>query len=248
VIFQKLLKSEKIPLTNPTNQPKQSTIKNMKTTLKTTIASLVLTSLATCVASAAVVVSSSFQTGTHTYVVSSTDLINALPPTSSSGSFSIDGTSGATVLTNGVFPTSGGAGRFTAGGNAQGTSVTYTLPTAASIASIDVFGGWADGGRDQQSFSVLYATSIDPTIFLPLATVNFNPTPAPTGLVATQSTISENVTGILATDVKALRFNFNATENGWSGYAEFDVHEVPEPSAALLGGLGLLGLLIRRRK
>jgi len=216
--------------------------------MKATIASLVLTSLATCVASAAVVVSSSFQTGTHTYVVSSTDLINGLTPTSSSGNFSTDGTNGTEVLTNGAFPTSGGAGRFTAGGNAQGTSVTYTLPTAASIASIDVYGGWADGGRDQQSFSVLYATSIDPTTFLPLATVNFEPTPTPSGVVATQSIISEDVTGILATDVIALKFNFNTTINGWSGYAEFDVNAVPEPSAALLGGLGLLGLLIRRRK
>ncbi len=33
----------------------------------------------------------------------------------------------------------------------------------------------------------------------------------------------------------------------WGGIAGFQVVQVPEPSAALLGGLGLLGLLLRRR-
>jgi len=228
----------------------------MKTkNMKTTIASLALTSLATCVASAAVVVTTGHQTNgtstfTHTYVVSSTDLINGLTPTTVVGDFPAgSGTGSQAVLNDGLmpatldtFPFSG----FTGGGTSEGTRLIYTLPTPASIASIDVYGGWADTGRDDQNYSVFYATSLDPTTFVFLQTVNFNPTPG--GRVVSKSTISENVTGILATDVKALRFDFLTHVNNWAGYAEIDVNAVPEPSAALLGGLGLLDLLIRRRK
>ena len=48
-----------------------------------------------------------------------------------------------------------------------------------------------------------------------------------------------------------LRFNFEFgsrwQQNGYVGYKEIDVQVIPEPSAALLGGLGMLFLLRRRR-
>jgi hypothetical protein len=44
----------------------------------------------------------------------------------------------------------------------------------------------------------------------------------------------------------SIRFNYGSTLNG-NGYVLDNVTVVPEPSAALLGGLGILGLLRRRR-
>lgn len=211
-------------------------------------------------AGAVVVVTTDRQTnGTnslaHTYTVSSTDLINGLTATGVTGTFTQEGTGGTPVLTNGAFPSpitrdAGGAFQFAAfatGGNTGGTSLTYTLPTASNVGSIVVYGGWQDGGRDQQSYSVLYATNAAPTTFIPLQTVDFNP-PDPAGLPQVTRVTLTDTTGTLATNVKALQFNFNATENGYSGYAEIDVFAVPEPASAAVFGLGAVGLLARRRR
>lgn len=230
-----------------------------------TLASLIGISLIPNVASAAVVVNSEHQYSgsdplAHTYVVSSTDLINGLAPTASAGTFNQEDTGGLPVLTNGVFASpivrEGGAFKpsFATGGNNGGTSVTYTLTTPADIASIDVFGGWGDWQRDRQTFSVSYSVASDPGTFITLTTtgVDYNPTPtfgdAQTP-VAVRTTISESTTGPLAANVAAIRFDFGTAENGYTGYAEIDVNAVvPEPSVALLGALGVLGLLGRRRK
>lgn len=228
--------------------------------MKSTFAFLVLTSVIPNLASAAVVVSTSSQnngTGSlsHTYTVSSTDLLNGLTASASTGFFVQEGAGGVPVLTDGSFTSLilgsslFAAGSFATGGQSGGTSVTYTLPVAGSLASINVYGGWRDRGRDQQSYSVFYAVASAPSTFILLQTVDFNPTVADSNSpVATKSTISEDATGILAANVKTLRFDFNATENGYSGYSEIDVFAVPEPSAALLGCIGLLGLTFRCRR
>ncbi len=191
----------------------------------------ILTSLFVCAlfpsaAPGAVVVASGFQnngtnSNSHTYVASSTDLINGLVPSASAGTFNREGTGNATVLTNGAFPsplTRPASGAFQFGeflaagmnsnvaGNSGVTSLTFTLSNAADIASIDVYGGWQDQGRDQQSYSVFYALDSAPSTFIALQTVNFNPSGA--GLtngtpVATRTTISEDATGILASNVRA---------------------------------------------
>jgi len=212
-------------------------------------------------AQAAVVIATDSQTnGTnslpHTYVVSSTDLINGLAPSAQAGTFTQEGTGGTPVLTNGAFPSpitrDGGGpfqfGAFATGGNGGGTSVTYTLGSASNITGIDVYGGWQDGGRDQQSYSVLYSTAIAPATFIPLTTVNFNPGGTAFPQV-TRVSITDNA-GNLASNVAALRFDFNATENGYSGYAEIDVlgTAVPEPGALGLLGLATIGLAARRRR
>lgn len=190
----------------------------------------------------------------HTYVPSSTDLLNGLTPTAQAGTFTQEGTGGVPVLTNGLFPSpitrdAGGAfqfGAFATGGNGGGTSVTYTLALARDIASINVFGGWQDSGRDQQNYSILYSTALAPGTFLPLTTVDFNP-PATTFPQVTRVTITDT-TGTLAANVQALRFDFGVTENGYSGYAEIDAVAVPEPGSAVIvvAGLGLVGGFRRR--
>ena len=224
---------------------------------------VVTAAVATVTAShAAVVVSTDFQTnGTntlpHTYVPSANDLINGLAPTDATGSFVQESTGGTPVLTNGAFPspiTRGDGGNFqfsafATGGNTGGTSLTYTLTSPSNLTGITVYGGWQDGGRDQQSYSILYATAAAPMTFLPLTTVNFNP-PDPGGQPQVTRVMITDNTGLLAANVSAVRFNFNATENGYSGYSEIDVFgtAIPEPGTFGLLGLASAGVLAFRRR
>lgn len=229
--------------------------------MKTTSAGIPLLLLISVLSSGAsvVTVTSSQTNGTnslpHTFVPSTTDLIQGLSPTAQSGTFTQEGAGGVPVLTDGLFASpisrdGGGAfqfGTFATGGNTGGTSLTYTLAAPSTIASISVYGGWQDGGRDQQSYNISYSVAAAPGTFLPLTSVNFNPAD-PGGLPqVTRVTISDT-TGTLASSVAALRFDFNATENGYSGYSEIDVIAVPETGAVSLLGLTALGLTSRRRR
>jgi len=216
--------------------------------------------LSAAAAPAAVVTVTDFQTnGTdtlaHPYAVSSTDLLNGLAPTAQAGIFIQEGAGGAGVLTDGLFASPitrdlGGAFQFSTfatGGNTGGTSLTYLLGSTQNIGSISIYGGWQDSGRDQQSYSIFYSTAAAPGTFLPLTTVDFNPG-ATTHPQVTMVSISDT-TGILASNVAGLRFDFNATENGYSGYSEIDVFGVvPEPGSMGLLGLTAFGAITRRRR
>jgi hypothetical protein len=201
--------------------------------------------------------SSTTQTLAHTYVPSTTDLINGLAATNVTGSFTEESTGGTPVLTDGAFPsplTRGDAGgfqfgAFATGGNTGGTSLTYTLASPSNLTGITVYGGWQDDGRDEQSYSILYATAAAPTTFLPLTTVRFNPAGASGNPQATRVMITDDA-GVLAASVSAIRFNFNSTENGYSGYSEIDVFgtPIPEPSTFGLLALTAAGVMALRRR
>jgi hypothetical protein len=122
-----------------------------------------------------------------------------------------------------------------------GQSVTYTLPPSANgytITNIMTAGGWNDGGRDQQSYTVFYSTLQNPDIFLPIATVSYNPS-NPAGYSVNRITLTP-ASGALATNVMALKFdmNFPRGENGFSGYSEFAVYgspsATPPPALAVI--------------
>ena len=111
-----------------------------------------------------------------------------------------------------------------------GQSVTYTLPVSANgytITNIMTSGGWNDGGRDEQAYTVMYSTLQNPDIFLPIATVDYNPS-SPVGYSRTRITLTP-VNGALATNVMALKFDMNYPrgENGYSGYSEIAVYGTP---------------------
>jgi hypothetical protein len=216
---------------------------------------------ATLSASASLIITSdSFSNGTdtvaHPFTPSTTDLINGLTPTNITGTFNQEGTGGTPVLTDGLFPSpitrdAGGAFQFSAfatGGNNGGTSLTYVLGAASDIGNITVYSGWQDSGRDQQSYSILYSTADAPTTFIPLAGVLYDG-PGTTHPQLNRVNITDS-TGTLAKNVAAIQFNFNGTENGYSGYAEIDVFAaaVPEPGALGLAGLAALGMMARRRR
>ena len=63
--------------------------------------------------------------------------------------------------------------------------------------------------------------------------------------MATLVAMADNSSPYLAMNVAALRFDFNTTENGYSGYSEIDVFgvQLPEPgSIAIWSLLGVSGL------
>lgn len=238
-------------------------------TLSASVASLLLLSHA---ASAAVVIATDNEVGaggvgssfTPSYTVSSTDLINGLAPSDSSGDYAFELSGGIGVLNDGDYGTitePGGAPDRThlafgvaGGGSGTGTFVQWDLTGSASgydISSIAVYGGWNDNGRDQQQYSVSYSLIGDPA-FITLANVDFNPVVGGSLQSATRVTLTEDTLPFLATGVDAIRFDFfTSVENGYTGYAEFDViggPSVPEPGSVLLTALGSVALLNRRRR
>ena len=132
-------------------------------------------------------------------------------------------------------------GSGTGANNDQGGNyVTYALPASANgydITNIMTAGGWNDAGRDQQSYTVSYATAANPTFFIPLAVVSYNPV-TPVGYSMSRATITP-ASGVLAANVVALQFDMTtpAGENGFSGYSEIAAYGSPSanpPPAGLV--------------
>jgi hypothetical protein len=141
-----------------------------------------------------------------------------------------EGLNGTTTSTNYV----------SCGTSPAGMSLTYTLPTSANgydLTNIVVYGGWADGGRDEQKYNVYYSTVSAPTTFNALETVDFNP-PNPTGArSATRVTLSPSGAA-LAQNVYAIQFDFNLVgspaKNGWEGYSQIIVAGTPSAPKPIL--------------
>lgn len=177
-------------------------------------------------------------TFTPTWTVPPGSLIKGLSPSNvGSGNFSLNGAGGVAVLTDGspgsynYIPNVGGSSTEVTCGSSAGQSVTYTLPATANgyvLTNIVVYGGWGDAGRDQQAYTIYYATASAPTSFIPLSVVNYNPV----NNAAVQSTTRASLTavsGVLASNVVAVKLDFTSPsgENGYCGYSEIAVYGVP---------------------
>jgi hypothetical protein len=186
-------------------------------------------------------------------------LINGAAPSAQAGNFAEEASGGVGVLTNGTFGTisGGNPGNNTLFATAgTGEQVTYSLNLGASpqgynLSRIDVYGGWNDSGRDQQLYTVSYSTVANPSTFVDLTPVNFNPVAAGNPS-ATRVSITEDALANLASNVAAVRFTFDlpaAPENGYTGYTEIDVFgtPVPEPTSLCALGLGAMLAFGRRR-
>jgi hypothetical protein len=194
---------------------------------------------------------------TNYALVTAGDLLIGRPSSNTAGNFALEGTGGLPRLNDGAVPatlnrtqaanpTGFNFTDFATAGNTGGTTVTYTLAAPSTITSIQTLGGWQDSGRDQQSYTVSYST--DGTTFTPLSTINFNPTNVPANRPdATSVTLTSP--GDPLTNVVAVKFDFNGTENGYSGYDELAVYgTTPEPASLGLVAVAGLGLLARRRR
>ncbi|MBN2161836.1 MAG: hypothetical protein JXR25_06445 [Pontiellaceae bacterium] len=172
-----------------------------------------------------------------TWSLDSKNILAGQIPVVTNGDFSLEanwGTRYASMLTAGDTLTidSGGspvcpsANYVTCGnGSGAGSSVVYDLTTLSAggynLTNITVYGGWRDAGRDQQAFTVYYSTVDDPSSFVSLGYVSYNP-PNPSGVHSVTRSELTPASGFLAMNVAALKFNFAApvSENGWCGYAE----------------------------
>ena len=198
-----------------------------------------------------------------TFAIATNSIIAGLEPSSSIGIFTEDGGGGLPILTDGTIGAispadNGSSGLATAGDgttpNGIGYSITYTLPSTGSgtgwtITNIISYGGWADDGRDEQTYQISYSTPLAPTNFSLLPWTAFGP-PNPDasvngGGVATATKMSISSTnGVLANNVGAITINFyslaagQTPKNGWEGYAEFQLFGAPStnfPPAPVIG-------------
>ncbi|HWI58892.1 MAG TPA: hypothetical protein VNZ22_16820, partial [Bacillota bacterium] len=153
--------------------------------------------------------------------------VNSLTDGGSSSLARIPATSGYSTTTN--YVTCGN-------GNGAGSFVIYSFTKSAvgyNVTNIVVYGGWADAGRDQQAYTIYYATATAPTNFIPLTRVDVNPSNPANAQSATRVALTP-VTGALATNVAAVKFDFTTptSENGYCGYAEIVVSGFPTPVVA----------------
>lgn len=123
-------------------------------------------------------------------------------------------------------------------------------PLGYNITQIDLYSNWGSlSGRDDIRVTISMSLVGTPTVFDQVVVTNqfieFE-----TANTQGAMNITGDGGGLIGTGIAAIRFDFPATqEAGGVGYSEIDVFgsAVPEPSAALLGGLGGLLLLRRRR-
>jgi hypothetical protein len=202
-------------------------------------------------ANATVIVTPS--SGSTPFAVSNSDLLQTAlsgPPVTT-GIFTDFLTGGETVLRDG---SNGGASSNNYPTTAliqTGSTVTYGFNVEANplgyiLTEINTFGEW-DEGRDAQNIDILYSTISNPTNFVALTTLAFDPAP---GNFSRISVSSGSGDPFLATDVHSIRFSFGAQENSSGGYREFDVlgQAIPEPSAVLLLGASALAFVTLRKR
>ncbi|MDB6121104.1 MAG: putative alpha-L-rhamnosidase [Pedosphaera sp.] len=192
-----------------------------------------------------VIVSAASQVGngsnsfTPTWSVASGNLIAGISPSSvGAGNFSQESAGGVGGLTDGIFGSlatgiSGSHPTSATCGGSGGTSITYTLSASATngydVTNIVVYGGWNDNGRDQQGYTVLYSTISAPATFIPLTTVNYNPSVPASLQSATRVMTGAASGGLLASNIAKVKFDFAAVavENGYTGYSEIGLYGTP---------------------
>ena len=83
-------------------------------------------------------------------------------------------------------------------------------------------------GRDAQAYRVFYSTVVNPSVFILLATVNYNPAVASGRASANRVILSDSVGGVVAANVVAVKFDFTSpsSENGYTGYGAITLQGV----------------------
>ncbi|HEY4417248.1 MAG TPA: immunoglobulin domain-containing protein, partial [Verrucomicrobiae bacterium] len=201
-------------------------------------------------ASAQLTVATSSQQGTAntwpftpTWTPATDSLIAGLVPTTATGNFTLEVagrnvnslTAGGSLAINQIPATIVGNNTTSTNyvtygnGSGAGSLLIYTLPASANgynLTNITVDGGWANNGRDALGFTVLYSTAANPTNFIYLTTINYNPATPNNTPIANQAIIKNAVAGgQIAANVAAVEFilNFPSVENGFCGIGAITV-------------------------
>jgi alpha-L-rhamnosidase len=191
-------------------------------------------------ASAAFMVSATNQLGalpfTPTWTAAGNSLIAGLTPATSSGNFGEYTGANAVNLTKPGIPltiyaySSAQATNLEVCGNdgTAGSLLVYTLPTSTygyDLTNITVYGGWQDGGRDAQDYTVYYSTALNPALFIMLTNVSFSPSNPDSIGCANRVTISDATGAAIARNVAAIKFDFTTppSENSAVGYTAIAV-------------------------
>jgi hypothetical protein len=112
----------------------------------------------------------------------------------------------------------------------DGTAVPWLVfsPTNGgswNLTNIVVYTLWHDFGRDGQYYNLSYSTTSAPMLFLPLASVAYNPFVPHDGRASGNRVQLAPATGqtLLASNVAAIKFDFTpqgSEDYGWSGYTQ----------------------------
>jgi hypothetical protein len=89
-----------------------------------------------------------------------------------------------------------------------GLSLTYSLDnskTGYDLSNIVVYGGWADGNRDQQAYTVYYSTATASASFIRLGSVNYTPSDPANTQSATRVTLISDMMKICTLSFPAAR-------------------------------------------
>lgn len=141
-------------------------------------------------------------------------------------------------------------------------SITYNLNTSVNalgydITSLQTLNAWGNnsGNQKNQNYTVDVSTISGGAGFTPIAAIAFLPFDETGQEGSSRVNVTEDATGILATGVDQIRFTYTVPDpagtQGSPTIREIDVFGVatiPEPSSTALFGLGVLGLLLRRRR
>ncbi|MDB6109782.1 MAG: Immunoglobulin subtype, partial [Pedosphaera sp.] len=190
------------------------------------------------VVSPVVSITTANQTGanpyTPTWPVESPNLIAGLAPSSSGGNFTLEGSGGTPILTDGVLGASGDVLGFATcgGGSGSGSSLIYTLTNivnGSDVTNIVVYSGWGNNGRDGQYYTLSYSTISAPTTYIPITTVFYKPQIAANTPSANRVSIAMNNGTPLGSAVGNLKFDFSSPpsasqfDNAYQGFSEIVV-------------------------
>jgi hypothetical protein len=143
---------------------------------------------------------------------------------------------GLPALTDGVLPGCGatydGSGQYATCGydHSGGQWLIYTLPAAAhgyNITNISTFTTWGDQAVSGQAYALSYSTADNPTSFIYLGYVYYQPDGS--GGVANRVQLTDSQGGAIAANAAAIKFNFMWPPSalGVNAYTEITVQGTP---------------------